>query len=109
MPLPKDQQKAAERVFDVIYTHKIKSRLVAEMFKELPDRTTWADYYQVIPEPRALNVIKDKLEKGKYKTAEVLHSDLELVFANAIHFNEENSVISNDARTLQGILQKEWA
>ncbi|KAG9097320.1 hypothetical protein FRC06_007668, partial [Ceratobasidium sp. 370] len=108
MPLPGDQQKAAERVFDTIYTYKVKSRLLSDMFKELPDRGTWADYYKVIPEPRALNSIKDKLEKGKYKTAENLHSDLELVFANAIHFNEETSVISNDARTLQGILKKEW-
>ncbi|KAG8741770.1 hypothetical protein FRC10_002437 [Ceratobasidium sp. 414] len=108
MPLPGDQQKAAERVFDTIYTHKVKGRLLSEMFKELPDRATWADYYKIIPEPRALKNIKEKLEKGKYKTAEDLHSDLELVFANAIHFNEEHSVISHDARTLQGTFKKEW-
>ncbi|KAG9122092.1 hypothetical protein FRC07_001670 [Ceratobasidium sp. 392] len=109
MPLPGEQQKAAERVVDVIYTCKAKNRMLSEMFKELPDKSTWSDYYKVIPEPRALNNIKDKLEKGKYKTAADLHSDIELVFANAIHFNEEHSGISNDARTLQGILKKEWA
>ncbi|KAJ1310676.1 hypothetical protein OPQ81_009203 [Rhizoctonia solani] len=78
------------------------------MFKELPDRATWAEYYRVIPEPRSLHGIREKLGKGRYKSPEDVHSDLELVFANAIHFNEETSVISSDARTLQGVLTKEW-
>lgn len=108
MPLPLEQQKACERVFDVVYTHKVKSRLISEMFKELPDRVTWAEYYRVIPEPRSLHGIRDKLSKGKFKSPQDVHSDMELVFANAIHFNEENSIISNDARTLQGVLNKEW-
>ncbi|QRW05872.1 bromodomain associated protein [Ceratobasidium sp. AG-Ba] len=108
MPLPGEQQSAAQRVLDVIFAHKVKNRFLSEMFKDLPDRAAWAEYYKVIPEPRALNNIKDKLEKGKYKTAGNLYSDIELVFANAIHFNEENSVISNDARILQGILKREW-
>ncbi|KAF8761770.1 Bromo adjacent homology domain [Rhizoctonia solani] len=112
MPLNPEQQKECERIFNSIYSYKVKSRSIAEMFKELPDRATWAEYYRVIPEPRSLHGIREKLGKGKYKSPEDLHSDLELVFANAIHFNEETSVISNDARTLQpyvqGVLSKEW-
>lgn len=58
MPLPGDQQKAAERVFEALYTHKVKGRVLSEMFKELPDKVTWAEYYRVIPEPRSLHGIK---------------------------------------------------
>ncbi|CAE6447423.1 unnamed protein product [Rhizoctonia solani] len=108
MPLNPEQQRECERVFNVIYSYKIKSRSISEMFKELPDRAAWAEYYRVIPEPRSLHGIREKLGKGKYKSPEDVHSDLELVFANAIHFNEESSVISHDARTLQGVLSKEW-
>ena len=58
MPLPGEQQKAAERVFEALYTHKVKGRVLSEMFQELPDKVTWADYYKVIPEPRSLHGIK---------------------------------------------------
>ncbi|CAE6511849.1 unnamed protein product [Rhizoctonia solani] len=108
MPLNPEHQKECERVFNVLYSYKVKNRFIAEMFKELPDRATWAEYYRVIPEPRSLHGIREKLGKGRYKSPEDVHSDLELVFANAIHFNEETSVISNDARALQGVLSKEW-
>ncbi|EUC65720.1 bromodomain domain protein [Rhizoctonia solani AG-3 Rhs1AP] len=108
MPLSPEQQKECERIFNVIYSYKIKTRAIAEIFKDLPDRVAWPEYYQVIPEPRSLHGIRDKLGKGRYKSPTDVHSDLELVFANAIHFNEESSVISNDARTLQGVLSKEW-
>ncbi|CAE6336834.1 chromatin structure-remodeling complex subunit RSC1/2 [Rhizoctonia solani AG-1 IB] len=108
MPLSSEQQKECERIFNVIYSYKLKSRPIAEMFKELPDRATWAEYYRVIPEPRSLHGIREKLGKLRYKSPEDVHSDLELVFANAIHFNEDTSVISNDARVLQGVLSKEW-
>ncbi|KAG8711770.1 hypothetical protein FRC11_001885 [Ceratobasidium sp. 423] len=108
MPLNPEHQKECERVFNAIYSYKVKNRFIAEMFKELPDKATWAEYYRVIPEPRSLHGIREKLGKGRYKSPEDVHSDLELVFANAIHFNEETSVISNDARTLQGVLSREW-
>ncbi|CAE6483267.1 unnamed protein product [Rhizoctonia solani] len=125
MPLNPEQQRECERIFNIIYSYKIKNRAIAEIFKDLPDRTAWPEYYQVIPEPRSLHGIREKLGKGRYKSPADVHSDLELVFANAIHFNEESSVISNDARTLQvlfiediqvqilsfciqGVLSKEW-
>ncbi|CAE7112847.1 unnamed protein product [Rhizoctonia solani] len=108
MPLNAGQQRECERVLNVIYSYKIKTRCLADMFKELPDKAAWADYYQVIPEPRSLHGIREKLGKGRYKSPQDVHSDLDLVFANAIHFNEESSGISDDARTLQGVLNKEW-
>jgi chromatin structure-remodeling complex subunit RSC1/2 len=58
MPLSAEVQKECERVFEVVYTHKVKGRPITEMFKELPDRVAWAEYYRVIPEPRSLHGIK---------------------------------------------------
>ncbi|KAG8709485.1 hypothetical protein FRC09_000641 [Ceratobasidium sp. 395] len=102
MPLPGGQQEAAERVLETVYTYKLKNARVplSDMFRDLPDRTAWPAYYKFIPEPRALSNIKDKLEKGKYKTADDLHSDIGLVFANAMHFNEAASGIHQDAKKL---------
>ncbi|KAG8766946.1 hypothetical protein FRC12_006556 [Ceratobasidium sp. 428] len=110
MPLPGGQQEAAERVLETVYTYKLKNARVplSDMFRDLPDRTAWPAYYKFIPEPRALSNIKDKLEKGKYKTADDLHSDIGLVFANAMHFNEAASGIHQDAKKLDILFRKEW-
>jgi chromatin structure-remodeling complex subunit RSC1/2 len=56
---------------------------------------------QVIPEPRCIDGIKAGVEKGRYKDAAVVYEDVNLVFANALHYNEFDSQIAKDANTLK--------
>lgn len=56
---------------------------------------------QLIPEPRCLNNIRTSIEKGRYKEALDVYTDLSLVFWNAIFYNEPNSQIASDAQTLK--------
>ncbi|KAG5644138.1 hypothetical protein DXG03_009085 [Asterophora parasitica] len=85
-----------------------KKRHPAEMFLELVDRTGWPQYYEVIPEPRCLNNIKSGIEKGRYRDASDIYTDLSLVFWNAIFYNEAESQIALDAKTLKTALETEW-
>lgn len=58
-------------------------------------------YHQVIPEPRCIDNIKSGLEKGRYKDAMDVYTDLSLVFWNALFYNEPKSQIALDAETLK--------
>lgn len=56
---------------------------------------------KVIPEPRSLNGISEKLRANKYKDALQVYEDLTLVFLNALYYNEPTSQIAKDAQTLK--------
>lgn len=56
---------------------------------------------QIIPEPRCIKNIKAGLEKGRYKEASDVYTDLSLVFWNALFYNEPKSQIALDAETLK--------
>jgi len=60
--------------------------------------------FQVIPEPRCLNNVKAGLDKGRYKEATDVYTDISLVFWNALYYNEPGSGIATDAETLKVLL-----
>ncbi len=80
----------------------------------------------MIPQPRCINGVKANLSQNKYKNALDAFQDLNLVFLNALYYNQEGSQIAKDAATLKvsiyaprthrsfqhivakGILENEW-
>jgi chromatin structure-remodeling complex subunit RSC1/2 len=122
MPVTNAQKAAAEQVIEAIkgVASPRKKRVLAELFLELVDKGTWADYYQVpfqtlillsvasvhhpcqvIPKPNSLNGISQKLQDGAYKDPLEIYEDLSLVFWNALYYNEPASQIYKDAETLK--------
>ena len=122
MPLPAAQKHDVEEVIKVILnaTAPRNKRKLADMFMDLPDKTAWSEYYevrvevrtcvrvvlifsslQVIPQPRCLKGIQNNLSKNKYRDPLDVFTDLDLVFLNALYYNEEGSQIANDAATLK--------
>jgi len=65
-----------------------------------PPKRLYADYYQVIKQPIALEDIKAKIEKGSYPTLEDVRLDFELCFNNAKEYNQKESLIWRDAKDL---------
>ncbi|KAJ3881339.1 hypothetical protein F5051DRAFT_397383 [Lentinula edodes] len=92
-----------------IGTGRGRKRLLSGMFLVLLDRNDWAEYYDLIPNPRALHPIRDSLAENKYTNALEVYTDLSLVFWNAIFYNERDSQISKDAAVLKNLLDIEWA
>ncbi|KAI5474577.1 tetratricopeptide repeat containing protein [Pseudohyphozyma bogoriensis] len=76
-------------------------RPYADGFKTLPDRSTWAEYYRVITNPMAFDVISNKINKRIYTTVQQFVDDVNVLFANAEYFNEESSQIWQDARAMK--------
>lgn len=110
MPISAAQKTAIEEVLSTLLgMHSSRGkRPLCGMFMELVDREEWPHYYEVIPEPRCINNIKAGLEKGRYKEASDVYTDLSLVFWNALFYNEPKSQIAFDAETLKKALVNEW-
>ena len=75
-------------------------RGVADYFVELPAVNEYPDYYAVIKRPMDLGTIEKRLIARDYKSPRTFFRQMELVFENAMSFNEEGSEIYQDALTL---------
>lgn len=68
---------------------------------QLPPRKIYPDYYQVILDPMALDVVKKKLDSLNYTSLGAVKRDIDLMFNNAKLYNVEGSGIYMDAADLQ--------
>lgn len=75
-------------------------------FERLPDKIEYPHYYQEIRDPIALDTIKKKAKRKKYQSVEHFMKDLELMFRNAMAYNEDSSDIYLDAVDLQAEAEK---
>lgn len=78
-----------------------EGNLLVSPFEKLPDKTTMADYYQNISNPIALDNIKKKAKRKKYRNVDDLLQDIEVMFENAKLYNEDDSPVYLSAVELQ--------
>ena len=78
----------------------VSGRVYADVFKALPDKRAWPEYYQYITHPISLDNILAKANARKYRSVQEFKTDVETSFNNAMFFNEEGSQIWNDAKTM---------
>lgn len=74
--------------------------MLSTEFLRLPSKRQYADYYQQIQNPVALDEIKSRIETGKYPDLDAVRQDLELCFKNAKKYNMKDSPIWKDAKHL---------
>ncbi|XP_063981856.1 protein polybromo-1 isoform X1 [Diachasmimorpha longicaudata] len=76
------------------------------MFMEKPSKKIYPDYYQVISEPIDMLQIEANIKSEKYQNENELIQDFKLMFNNCRQYNEEGSLISEDANTLERVLME---
>ena len=87
-------------LFNYIQDYKESNESLIDPFIKLPSKRFYRDYYKEIKNPISLNLIRKKLTESSYKSFENLVYDLELMFENAIQYNQEGSLINEHARKL---------
>ncbi|WVQ95459.1 hypothetical protein IAU59_002556 [Kwoniella sp. CBS 9459] len=102
------QWNACRDILEGVYKAKDGNRRIVDIFRELPDREEYEDYYQAIPEPECLDNISTQLGAQQYPNPEAFFKQLHLVFLNAKHYNEEESVVWSDAKRLEDQIHREW-
>ncbi|KAJ1921444.1 hypothetical protein IWQ60_006770 [Tieghemiomyces parasiticus] len=83
-----------------------EERPIAEMFMELPSAEDYPEYYEVIKEPQAFDLIEKKIGAGHYSTFSAFERDCQLIVENAKFFNERGSQIYDDAEALAKLFKK---
>ncbi|KAL4254551.1 Swr1 complex component [Abortiporus biennis] len=74
-----------------------------ELFKELPDKREYPDYYQLIKQPIALSTLRKRLSSNHYKSVLDFRDDWRLMFNNARTYNQEGSWVYVDAEEMEKV------
>ncbi|KAJ7171766.1 SNF2-family ATP dependent chromatin remodeling factor snf21 [Mycena crocata] len=75
-----------------------------ELFRELPDRHEYPNYYQLITQPIALSHLRKRGAASYYKDMQHYRNDWTLMFNNARTFNQEGSWVYIDADEMEKVL-----
>ncbi|KAK4688769.1 chromatin structure-remodeling complex subunit RSC1/2, partial [Tremellales sp. Uapishka_1] len=100
--------EVCREILEEVYKAKDATRRVAEIFVALPDRKLYPDYFEAIPEPECLENIQKQLNEQGYDEPEDFFKQLHLVFLNAKHYNEEGSLVWQDAKRLEDQIHLAW-
>lgn len=68
-----------------------------ELFKEVPSRQLYPDYYKIIKKPIAISTIRKRVAGTYYKSMQVFKEDWHQMFENAMIYNHEGSHVYADA------------
>ncbi|XP_078341278.1 protein polybromo-1-like isoform X14 [Crassostrea virginica] len=85
-----------------------EGRPLRYIFMQLPSKRDYPDYYHVITNPIDLSMIEAKLRADKYPSEQHIINDFELMFNNARLYNEEDSLVYQDADQLEKVLKTRW-
>lgn len=99
--LPSLSRLAKSRLEKLISKTDDTGRTLSAEFMELPSKKDWAIYYKEIKHPQCLENIYKRLKRKEYATADQFADDVELVFSNALAFNQEHTLIWEDALALR--------
>ncbi|GJJ73687.1 hypothetical protein EMPS_06045 [Entomortierella parvispora] len=92
---------AFTELYKLVLNHKDKSgREVSEIFLALPSKDEYPEYYEVIKSPMSLQLVLARIKSGHYKSVDDFDREFQLIFENALIFNEDGSRINKDAKTL---------
>ena len=84
-------------------------RIICELFKRLPPKDLYPEYYEVINEPIDIKIICTRVRSSYYTSVEDLEKDLLLMVKNAHTFNEPGSQVYKDASTIKKLIQTKKA
>ncbi|ODV87217.1 hypothetical protein CANARDRAFT_26638 [[Candida] arabinofermentans NRRL YB-2248] len=78
-----------------------EGRSRSELFMTVPPRKLYPDYYILIKQAVSINDLKKALKKREFDTLDEFTERLTLMFENAKTYNEEGSLVYEDAVKLQ--------
>ena len=73
------------------------------LFIDIPKRSEYPDYHMLIAHPICMRQIRRRIENRTYKSLEACRDDFHLMFNNARTYNQEGSLVWNDAEELQRV------
>lgn len=79
-----------------------------DIFLELPSKRFYPDYYILIKNPIACDVIQKRINNNTYQMLAEFRADFKLMFDNARIYNEEGSMVVQDANALEEAFNEKY-
>ncbi|KHN99495.1 SNF2-family ATP dependent chromatin remodeling factor snf21 [Metarhizium album ARSEF 1941] len=83
-------------------------RLIIGPFIKLPPKRDYADYYVIIQNPICMNQIQTRIKKEEYSSLSDLRKDFQLMIRNCQTYNEDGSILYQDAKTMEEFFNKKF-
>ncbi|KID90960.1 SNF2-family ATP dependent chromatin remodeling factor snf21 [Metarhizium guizhouense ARSEF 977] len=83
-------------------------RLIIGPFIKLPPKRDYADYYVIIQNPICMNHIQTRIKKEEYSSLSDLRKDFQLMIRNCQTYNEDGSILYQDAKTMEEFFNKKF-
>ncbi|KAF9694999.1 hypothetical protein EKO04_006858 [Ascochyta lentis] len=107
-----EQRASLQKVVNIVYEalndleeestdRNIPNRGIIDPFIELPDKWDYPDYYQLIKNPICMNQVKKKINKKEYQSLKQFRQDLGLLCSNCRLYNEDSSLLYQDANLIE--------
>ncbi|KAI9261409.1 SNF2 family N-terminal domain-containing protein [Phascolomyces articulosus] len=98
--------KAVEESVEEDEDGTVRERI--ELFMDLVSKRDYPIYYKLIKKPISMNMIKKRIHSPYYKTIDQFRDDFKLMFDNARTFNEEGSIVYEDANEMEKIFNEKY-
>ncbi|PGH15770.1 hypothetical protein AJ79_02150 [Helicocarpus griseus UAMH5409] len=83
------------------------TRSIIEPFMKPPPKSHYPDYYMIIQNPIAMDMIKKKINREEYLNLKGFRDDIRLLCNNARTYNEDGSVLFQDANDIEALCVSE--
>ncbi|EEQ34106.1 conserved hypothetical protein [Microsporum canis CBS 113480] len=83
------------------------TRSVIEPFMKPPPKSQYPDYYMIIQTPMAMDIIKKKINREEYRNLKDFREDIRLLCTNARTYNEDGSILFQDANNIEATCDAE--
>ncbi|TGZ81146.1 hypothetical protein EX30DRAFT_319573 [Ascodesmis nigricans] len=95
-------QSACEAIYDHVKAVEDPEtgRPRFEIFDKLPSKKLFPDYYHIIKTPISFNEIRKRMRNGDYTNLDLFKADFKQMFENARTYNEEGSMVYEDANAM---------
>lgn len=77
------------------------TRAILDPFMKPPPKSQYPDYYMIIHNPMAMEMIRKKINREEYQTVKGFYEDIRLMCQNARTYNEDGSVLFQDANDIE--------
>ncbi|KAI4177767.1 MAG: hypothetical protein LQ343_000231 [Gyalolechia ehrenbergii] len=77
------------------------TRAIIDPFIKLVPKNQYPDYYMIIKQPISMDMIKKKINKEEYSSLREFRNDIRLLCNNARTYNEDTSIIFQDANDIE--------
>ncbi|KAJ7109887.1 Bromodomain-containing protein [Mycena epipterygia] len=98
---PSLHRLAKARLMKIINKTDDTGRILSDVFIDLPSKKQWPQYYELIKHPECLDAILKRVRHKEYGSSTEFADDVELVFSNAMEFNQDGTQIWEDALNLR--------